>query len=71
MIERGRRLVGVAMAVLVSAAAAAAGPLQDDLAARRARLMERLGPNALAIVWSVGEMWGYVFGEGDALAEIE
>jgi Xaa-Pro aminopeptidase len=52
MIERGRRLVGVAMAVLVSAAAAAAGPLQDDLAARRARLMERLGPNALAIVWS-------------------
>ena len=34
------------------AAAAAAGPLQDDLAARRARLMERLGPDALAIVWS-------------------
>jgi Xaa-Pro aminopeptidase len=34
------------------AAAAAAGPLQDDLAARRAKLMDRLGPNALAIVWS-------------------
>jgi len=33
-------------------AAAAAGPLQDDLVARRARLMERLGPESLAIFWS-------------------
>jgi Xaa-Pro aminopeptidase len=31
---------------------ATAGPLQDDLKARRARLMERLGPEALAIFWS-------------------
>ena len=38
--------------VLVLAASAAAGPLQDDLAARRARLMEKLGPDAMAIVWS-------------------
>ena len=29
-----------------------AGPLQDDLKARRARVMERLGPDSLAIFWS-------------------
>ena len=33
-------------------AAVWAGPLQDDLKARRARAMERLGPDALAIFWS-------------------
>ncbi len=31
---------------------APAGPLQDDLKARRARAMEKLGPEALAIFWS-------------------
>ena len=41
-----------AVAMLATTVAAVAGPLQDDLAARRARLMERLGPDALAIVWS-------------------
>ena len=39
-------------AVLAGAAIAGAGPLQDDLAARRARLMERLGTDTVAIVWS-------------------
>jgi Xaa-Pro aminopeptidase len=29
-----------------------AGPLQDDLKARRGRVMEQLGPDALAIFWS-------------------
>src|SRR5262245_14819388 len=29
-----------------------AGPLQDDLKARRARAMERLGPDTMAIFWS-------------------
>jgi Xaa-Pro aminopeptidase len=53
MIERGWRLAVMAASMVVSAATAAvAGPLQDDLIARRARLMERLGPQALAIVWS-------------------
>ena len=44
--------VGVA-ALLVSAWAAAvsAGALQDDLKARRGRVMERLGREALLIVW--------------------
>src|SRR6187399_2587520 len=51
MIDRGR-LVMAAMGVLVFAATAVAGPLQDDLIARRARLMERLGPNSLAVFWS-------------------
>ncbi len=34
------------------AARAAAGPLQDDVRARRAHVMERLGPDAVAIFWS-------------------
>jgi Xaa-Pro aminopeptidase len=51
MFERGRQLAAAVASVLVCAAAATAGPLQDDLGARRARLMEGLGPNALAIVW--------------------
>jgi len=38
--------------VLTASAWVAAGPLQDDLKARRARAMERLGPDALAIFWS-------------------
>src|SRR5688500_14407395 len=32
-----------------------AGPLQDDLKARRARALERLGPDAIAIFWSAPE----------------
>jgi hypothetical protein len=40
------------LAVLTQAALVWAGPLQDDLAARRARLMEQLGADTLAIVWS-------------------
>jgi hypothetical protein len=39
-------------ATLLLAATAHAGPLQDDLAARRARAMDTLGPEALAIFWS-------------------
>jgi Xaa-Pro aminopeptidase len=38
--------------VLSLSSAAVAGPLQDDLKARRARAMEKLGPDALAIFWS-------------------
>ena len=53
MIDCGRRLLVAAAGVLVFAAAAAAGPLQDDLTAGGpACLIERLGPNALAIFWS-------------------
>ncbi|MGH9373108.1 MAG: aminopeptidase P N-terminal domain-containing protein, partial [Vicinamibacterales bacterium] len=48
-----RRIVLLALwcAALVPALAGA-GPLQDDLKARRARAMEKLGPEALAILWS-------------------
>ena len=46
------RLLFAACGVVLLPMLAMAGPLQDDLAARRARLMERLGPDALAIVWS-------------------
>jgi Xaa-Pro aminopeptidase len=52
--ERQTRGVVTAMtgAVLAWAMTTSAGPLQDDLAARRARLMERLGPDTMSIVWS-------------------
>jgi Xaa-Pro aminopeptidase len=42
-------LLGLA---LFTSVPAAAGPLQDDLQARRARLIERLGPDAVAVFWS-------------------
>lgn len=42
----------MAMVLSLTAAAAAAGPLQDDVKARRARVAERLGPDAIAIFWS-------------------
>ena len=50
------RRIPLAIVCLVTAASAAwAGPLQDDLKARRARAMEKLGPDALAIFWSAPE----------------
>lgn len=43
----------LALAVLIYAPApVAAGPLQDDLKARRGRAMEKLGPETMAILWS-------------------
>ncbi len=45
-------MAAMTVAVLIGTVPAMAGPLQDDLAARRARLMEQLGPDAVAIVWS-------------------
>jgi Xaa-Pro aminopeptidase len=42
----------VCAAGLLAPPVADAGPLQDDLKARRARVMEKLGPEALAIFWS-------------------
>ena len=50
-----RRIPLVLLCLLAWTSAAAAGPLQDDLKARRARAMERLGPDALAIFWSAPE----------------
>jgi Xaa-Pro aminopeptidase len=50
---RSRLTVCIVTTVLVLASGAAhAGPLQEDLQARRARLIERLAPEALAIFWS-------------------
>lgn len=47
------RIVACVLTILVSCASSlAAGPLQDDLKARRARMMERLTPQSMAIVWS-------------------
>ena len=52
MTRRVRRIsIAIACGFAV-ARLAAAGPLQDDLKARRARALERLGPDTLAIFWS-------------------
>ena len=48
---RQTRLALIVVTLLI-AAAARASDLSDDLKARRARMMERLGPDAIAILWS-------------------
>ena len=50
-----KRIPLLVVCLLVGATVSAAGPLQEDLKARRARAMERLGPEALAIFWSAPE----------------
>jgi Xaa-Pro aminopeptidase len=51
--SRRRTLLALATAVvLFNPLPSLGGPLQDDLKARRARLMEALGPEAIAIFWS-------------------
>ncbi len=52
---RQKRRAALVILLLLAVQPAAAGPLQDDLRARRARAMERLGPDTLAIVWSAPE----------------
>ena len=47
-----KRIPLLVACLVLGATAAAGGPLQEDLKARRARAMERLGPDALAIFWS-------------------
>ena len=47
-----RILVLTLITLLSVANAVAAGPLQDDLKARRARVLEQLTPQSLAVVWS-------------------
>src|SRR4029079_10000213 len=47
-----RRHLTFAIVLYSLSSAAWAGPLQDDVKARRSRAMERLGPDALAIFWS-------------------
>ena len=47
-----KRTASVLLWVVALAGVAGAGPLQDDLKARRARAMEKLGPDTIAIFWS-------------------
>lgn len=49
---RMKHLTVVIALTLCTPLTSAAGPLQEDLAVRRGKLMERLGPDALAIFWS-------------------
>jgi Xaa-Pro aminopeptidase len=55
MRRRAGRLLVVAVAAALAAAAAAASELSDDLASRRNRVMERLGPETLLLLWSAPE----------------
>ena len=47
-----RSLAHVFVLIVLGSGFSYAGPLQDDLKARRARVMERLTPETLAIFWS-------------------
>jgi hypothetical protein len=47
-----KRTASVLVCLVALAGVAGAGPLQDDLKARRARAMEKLGPDTIAIFWS-------------------
>jgi Xaa-Pro aminopeptidase len=47
-----RRLVGITAVLALIGAGARASDLVDDLKARRARLMERIGPESMLVVWS-------------------
>src|SRR5262245_26815570 len=47
-----RRLVFATTLLFLAAAAAHASDLGDDLKARRGRVMDKLGPDAIAILWS-------------------
>ena len=54
MIGRTARVLAMAVpTILATMSLASAGPLQDDLAARRARLLEKLGADSVAIVRAV------------------
>jgi Xaa-Pro aminopeptidase len=50
-----RSILAIAVLLVLAPVAVDAGPLQDDLKARRGRAMERLGADALAIFWSAPE----------------
>jgi Xaa-Pro aminopeptidase len=47
-----RSLISALIVVLATASAVRASDFSDDLAARRARAMDRLGPEAMLILWS-------------------
>src|SRR5438046_647152 len=49
--QRLRTLVPLVLTLAV-AGSARASEFSDDLAARRARVMERLGPDAMLVLWS-------------------
>src|SRR3982751_4890174 len=52
MLKLQHRLPLVIAAVLAFARIASGGPLQEDLKARRARALDKLGPEAVAVFWS-------------------
>src|SRR6185295_19399808 len=52
MSTRTARLIVLVTLALIAAATSRASELSDDLKARRARVMEKLGPDAIAILWS-------------------
>jgi Xaa-Pro aminopeptidase len=51
-LRAGRLASAVVIFALLTPLWTSAGPLQDDLKARRARVLDRVGPDTLAIFWS-------------------
>ena len=49
---RGRTLAAIVVVLVATAHTARASEFSDDLAARRARVMDRLGPEAMLVLWS-------------------
>src|SRR4051794_20711152 len=49
---RWTRAIAVVWLLLACAGLARASEFADDLAARRARIMERLGPDTMLVLWS-------------------
>src|ERR1700730_14689582 len=52
MTRRIRQVTALLMLTLATASIARASELSDDLKARRARVMEKLGPDAILVLWS-------------------
>lgn len=52
MTKRSLRVLAATLLLALAAVTARASEFSDDLRARRARLMERLGPDAMLILWS-------------------
>jgi Xaa-Pro aminopeptidase len=51
-VSSARAAISAVIVLLLTVTAARASELGDDLAARRARVMDRLGPEAILILWS-------------------
>src|SRR3989442_5914373 len=52
VVRRRSLAAAIVLTVVVAPALARANDLREDLIARRARVMQRIGPDAMAVFWS-------------------